>query len=157
LQVALARRHAAHVADDWLDDDGGDAVAVLFKHGGQRRLVVEGRGDGVARYFGGDAGAVGQSERRHAGARLDEEAVAVAVVTALELDDLAAARDAAREAERGHRRLGPAVDHPHHLDRWHGVNNLLGHLDFQTRRRAVTRPAPQGLAQGLDDLLVRVP
>ena len=57
---------------------------------------------------GGDAGAVGQAERRDAGAGLDEQAVAVAVVAALELDDLVAAGRAAREAERGHRRLRPA-------------------------------------------------
>jgi hypothetical protein len=76
----------------------------------------------------------------------------VAVVAALELDDLVPASRAARETERGHRRLRPAVDHPHHLDRGDSVNDLLGHLYLKLGRRAVARPAPQGFVERVNHL-----
>jgi hypothetical protein len=59
------------------------------------------------------------AERQRAGAGLDQERIAVAVIAAFELHDLLAAGVAARDADRGHRRLGAGVDHAHHLERRH--------------------------------------
>ncbi len=66
--------------------DAGDVVEA-----GDQRLLRVGRGH---------ARAVGQAERRDAGAGLDEQAVGVAVVAALELDDLVAAGEGAGQAQR---------------------------------------------------------
>src|SRR5207248_6718223 len=96
------------------------------------------------------------SERRDAGACLDEKTVAVSVVAALELDYLIAPSEAARETQSRHRRLRPAVDHANHLDRGHGVNNLLGHLDLKLGRRAVARPARERRVQSVNYFRVGV-
>ena len=61
------------------------------------------------------------AERERARARLDEQRVAVAVVAAFELHDLRAAGEAAREADRGHRRLGAGGHEPHQLERRHAA------------------------------------
>ena len=50
---------------------------------------------------------------------LHEQAVAVAVIAAFELDDRVASGDAAGEPQRRHRRFRAGVDDPHHLDRRH--------------------------------------
>ena len=63
----------------------------------------------------------------------DQQAVGVAVIAAVELDDHVAAGEAAREAQRAHRRLGARLDQAHHLDRRHGVAIALGELDLAAR------------------------
>ena len=83
-------------------------------HGGE---VVVGHDD---RQFGDrrrHAGRRRLPERERAGSRLHQQAVAVAVVAAFELQDLRAARVAAREAQRGHRRLGAGRHEPHQFER----------------------------------------
>ena len=62
-------------------------------------------------------GAGRQAEGGDAGAGLGEQRVDVAVVAAGELDDTAAAGEAAGQPDRAHRRLGAGVDQPHLLDR----------------------------------------
>ena len=96
------RHHEIHVAGDRLDDDGRD-----LRRGSPRTRprragkVVVGRDDrqlGDARRH---AGGGRLSERERARARLHEQAVAVAVIAALELEDLRATRDSrARGAAR---------------------------------------------------------
>ena len=66
--------------------------------------------------LGRHAGAGRMAEGRQARAGLDQQRVGVAVVAALELDDLAAAGGAARQAQRAHRRLGARADQAHLLD-----------------------------------------
>ena len=78
----------------------------------------------------GTPGLAGIALGREAGARLGEEAVDVAVVGAGELDHALAAGRGAGEPDRAHRRLGPGVDHPDHLDRGEAVGDLGGEIDL---------------------------
>ena len=95
--------------------------------------------EGVGRRPLGHARAVGEREREHAAAGGRQEGVGVAVVAAVELDDLLAAGVAAGEADGAHRRLGAGVHHAHHLDRRHGLADEAGELDLDGRRRAEAR------------------
>ena len=65
----------------------------------------------------GHARRVGDAERQRARPGLHEQEVGVAVVAALELQDRRAPGEAARHADRRHRRLGAARHRAHHLDR----------------------------------------
>ena len=78
---------------------------------------LNGDDDRVGHRAGGDAGRAGEPERGDAAARGDEQRVEVAVVAAGELQDLGPTGGAAREAHRGHRRLGARRDEAHLLDR----------------------------------------
>ena len=60
----------------------------------------------------GHAGAGRHAQGRRAGARLHEHAVGVPVVVAVELEDLGAAREGARDADRAHHGLGAGADEP---------------------------------------------
>ena len=107
LQVARLREHDAHVARDRLDDDGRRSPC---------HAASKSASDGIESLYGstivserrrlGHAGAVGDAEGRRRRSGLRQEGVAVAVVAALELDDLVAAGEPAREAERAHHGLG---------------------------------------------------
>ena len=77
------------------------------------------------------------AEGGQARAGLDQQRVGVAVVAALELDDLAAARGAARQADGAHAGLGARADQAHHV---HGrmAEDFLGQFDLalgRARRR----------------------
>src|SRR2546423_7827863 len=63
LQVAFVRRDAAHVADDRLDDDGGNVRAVLNESLFELGCIVEGNCNGVLRDRCSNIGTVGQAER----------------------------------------------------------------------------------------------
>jgi hypothetical protein len=79
----------------------------------------------------------------------------VTVVAAGEFDDFVAAREAAREADGGHGRLGAAVAHADFLDRRHETRDELGHLDFVGIRRAEGRAVFEGGGDGgFDDRVV---
>ena len=129
-QEPRPRNDQVHVAGDRLDDHAGDVVA----------LHAEGRLDGVEVVVGQHQRLVGD-RRRHAGRRrlpegersragLHQQAVAVPVVAALELDDLAAPREPARKAQRRHRRLGARRHEPDQLERRQPADQRLGHLDL---------------------------
>ena len=114
---------------------------------GDGRRVVERAEQRVLRGTRGHAGAVGHPERRRGRAGLDEQGVDVAVVVAGHLDDLVAARDAARHPDGRHRRLGAGRDEPHLLDRRHGRGHDLGDLDLALGRGAEAR----AVVERLDD------
>ena len=105
-----------------------------------RGEVVPGERERVLREVGGHAGRVGQAERLDARARLHEQRVARAVVAAVELEDVVAAGEAAREPDRGGRRLGARRDEAHLLDPGHPLADELAHPDLARRRRAEGRP-----------------
>ena len=137
LQIAVARRDAIHVAGDRLDDQRRRSrrrasankslrgVEIVVRQG-QREIGERLRHARRSRH----------AERQRAGAGLDQERIAVAVIAAFELDDARAAGGAAREADRRHRRLGAGVDHAHHLDRRHQARDRFGHRHFGRARRA---------------------
>jgi len=86
-EVAGQRRDAAHVADDGLDNDGGDFGAAGAEGGLHGFGVVVGHSDGSVGEGFRDAAGVWDAEGGDAGAGLDEERIDVAVVAAFEFDD----------------------------------------------------------------------
>ena len=91
------RWHAAHVADHWFDDDGGD-VFVLSENIIDGGRIIEGNRDGILRQRGGNAGAVRQTKRGNTRTGLNKQAVGVTVIAALKLDELVTTSDAARQS-----------------------------------------------------------
>jgi hypothetical protein len=96
----------------------------------------------------------GQAEGCESRAGLGEEAVAVAVVATLELEDQIAAGEGTGEPDGGHGCLGAAIDEADYLDRRHEGDELLGQLDFFRRGRTVMRPLANGALDGLGHLRV---
>ena len=115
LEESGRRRHHAHVAGDGLDNDGGDLPAAPRHDALDRGKVVERHGRGQRRQGRGNAQAVRQSEGRAARARLDQQAVGVAVIAALELENDIASRGASREPDGAHGRLGAGGNETRHL------------------------------------------
>src|SRR5262245_2968295 len=74
----------------------------------------------------------------------------MAMITAVELDDLIASGEGAREADTRHRRLGAAVDHPHFLDRRNPIADQFRHLHFKRIRNSKTQSARRSIADGFD-------
>ena len=93
----------------------------------------------------------GQAERGQAAARLGEQEVAVAVVVAGELHDLAPPGVAAGHAHGGHRRLGAGRHEPHHLDGRHPLADRLGEQHLALGGGAVGGAVDGGRWIGLDD------
>src|SRR5204863_5479483 len=107
-------------------------------------------GNSQGRELRRNAGAVGPAMSEGAAACLDEERVDMPVIAALEFDDLVATGKSPREPETGHRRLGPAIDHSHFLDRRDPAANQLGHLDLERIGDAEADAARGRGADGVD-------
>mmetsp|Transcript_508 Transcript_508/g.1557 ORF Transcript_508/g.1557 Transcript_508/m.1557 type:complete len:443 (+) Transcript_508:800-2128(+) len=156
LEELLVRDDEARVAHDGLEDDARDLVLVVLEdglHGGEVVVARAQRGLGGAL---GHAGRVGQAEGGHAGARLHEEGVRVAVVAALELDHLVAPRVGPHEPQDAHARLGARVCEPDHLHRGDRLDHLLGEHVLEGRGRAEGGALLQGLLERLQHPVVRV-
>ncbi len=91
----------------------------------------------------------GRPERGDTAARLHEQRVEMAVIAARELHDLVAPGRAARQAHRGHRRLGTRRHEPCLLHRRHARADRFDELDLAGRRRAVRSPVGRGAAARL--------
>src|SRR5216110_1534477 len=122
----------ARVADVRLDNDRRDAVGMFAKQIRDCTVVVERRGESETGELGRDAGAVGETKRRDARSGFHQKAVCVTVVTAFELDDELPTGRRARQAHRGHRRLGAAVYKPHHLEAGHAPPHRFGRSEEHT-------------------------
>lgn len=155
LQVTGARGNEPDVADVRLDDHTGNFTRILGKGRGEGRWLVEGEHDGLLRKRLRHARTVGMAMRERARARLDQQRIGMSVVAAGKLDDLVAPREAAREPDGRHRGLGPAIAHPHFLDRRHEARDELGHFHLvgigRAKRRAVFKRGGDG---GLDHRVV---
>jgi len=154
---ALAGGDHTHVGGRALGDDGGDPAGVGGEgllHGGE---VVVGQHQGLGRGGRGDPGGAGQGEGRHAGARLGQQGVHVPVVAPGELHDEVPAGHAARQADRGHGRLGPGRDHAQLVDRADPLDHEFGQLGLPAGRGPEGQAALHGLVHGLDDGRVGVP
>ena len=146
----------ADVGADRLDDDRGDLVRVAAEHLGDRRDVVVRDHDRVPRGRGGDPGRAGHGQRGQPGPRLDEQAVAVAVVATRELDDEVAAGRSAREPDRAHHRLGAGRDEAQPLHRRHRVADPLAELDLAGGGRPEREPIERSVDNCHDDRGLRV-
>jgi len=118
----------------------GDAQVLVATNVAARGLhlpdVVVGEHDGVRRSPCRHSGRarVAEGERPRAG--LDQQAVSVAVVAALELYDQVAAGEAARQPDRAHGRLGAGGNQAHQFDRGQQAANRFRELDLGFGRRA---------------------
>ena len=157
LEEAGLGRDDAHVPRNGLDDDRGEALAVLG-HGGCNRVdVVVLAHDRVLGGRQRNAGARRQAERRDTRAGTREERIDVAVVATRELEDAVARRERASKANGAHGRLGPGRDEADLLDRGDSIDDLRGELDLCLGRRAEARAALGGVADRGDRFRVRVP
>ncbi len=146
-----------HVSGNRLDDHAGDLRAMRRKQRFDLRAVVVIEHKRVLRHVCGHAGGTRVAEGQRAGARLDQQAVRMAVVTAFEFDDLVASRVAARKADRGHRRLRARGHQPHHFDRRHQFADQFRQLDLRLGGRAEGQRARRRCLHRLDHGRMRVP
>lgn len=104
---------------------GGPIVDQQGLHAGQ---IVELGGEGVPGRPHRHAGAAGVAPRQGGGAGVDQHTVGVAVIAALELDELVPAGGSPGQPEGGHDRLGAGIHHAHHLNVGHHADHQLGNL-----------------------------
>ena len=156
VKIAVFGQDTAHVARDRLDDDAGDVFAV-FRHDARDGVrIVERHGDCVLGDAFGHAGTRRHAEGRKPRSCVDEQAVAVAVVAADELDDLRASREAACKAQGAHRRFRARVDHAHELHRRISLLHEAHEVGFERRRCAVACAACGSFGERGDDGGMRV-
>src|SRR4029450_1683548 len=74
----------------------------------------------------------------------------MAMITAVEFDDLVAPRERAREADARHRCFGAAVHHAHFLDRWNPMADQFRHLHFQRIWNSEAQSACRSVADCFD-------
>ena len=132
------------VAEDRLDDDRRDVLALALEEPAQEvDVVVAGRDDRVGD-GAGDAATPGQADRVVLGSQLghvvgadaDQRVVVDAVVLALELHDLLATGVRPGDAHRVHRRLGAGHGHPRHVDPARHLADELDGADLVLARQA---------------------
>ena len=160
VEAGLGGDHA-HVAGGRLGNDGGNLTLVGFEglaHGVQ---VVVGQNDGLGGGCGGHARRTGQRQGCHTRTGLGEQRIHVTVVAAGKLNNLVAASHTARQANRGHGRLGTRGHHAHLLNRAgnHRVNTVdhqLSQLSLRRARRTEGQAALSRLLNRLNNLRVRV-
>ena len=109
------RGNATHVADNGLHNHGGNFVAAVGERFFYRANRVEWQRYRRLRKTFGNAGGIRNAQRRHAGARLHQQRIDVAVITAFKLNGEIATGEAARQTQRAHRRLGTGVHQARHL------------------------------------------
>jgi len=136
LEEARSGQHAVHVAGDRLHDHAGDLLADLaecFAH--LVRIVVSER-DRVLRERLRHTRRGRHAEGQCARAGLDQQRVGVTVVAALELHDGLAPREAARQADRAHRRFGARAHESDQFDRRYEFDDAFGEFGFELGGRA---------------------
>ena len=149
LEKPRLRRHAPHVADDGFHDGRSNLVAMRIENGLKRRHVVEGDRERECGERGGNARAVGQAERRHTRAGLDQQAVSMAVVAAFEFQDLLATCARACHAQGGKGGFGARIHQAHPLDGRKRLLDLLGQFHFAGRAGAEARSGLENLGERL--------
>src|SRR5215831_11046752 len=80
----------------------------------------------------------------------------MAVVTAIEFDNLVAFGESARETNGGHGRFGARIAHAYFLDARHERTNQLRHRDFEWIGNPKTRAVLGGVLDRLDDFRMRM-
>ena len=127
---------------------------MLLKVSRQACDIVIVQHQGLRRDFRGNAGRTGVAESQRAGAGLHQQEIGVAVVTAFELDDLAAPGKAARQADGAHGGLGAGTHQTHLLHGRHQLAQQLGHFQFARGRRAEAQATRRGFLHRLDHFRV---
>jgi hypothetical protein len=119
---------------------------------GQFLRVVVGEDHGVFGNAGRDAARRRVTEGQQAGAGLDQQAVGMAVVAALELDQDVAAGIATGQANGAHGGFGAGGNQAHHVHRRHQFAEQVGDVDFLLGRRTEGEAIDGGSLHGGDDL-----
>src|SRR5262249_22271932 len=154
----LRRRYdQPHVADDRLQDDAGDAVAMMLERGGQPFDVVVAERERVLGAAIRYAGTVRHTERGSTGSSLHKQAIDMAVIAAGKLADDVTPSETAGQANGAHRRLGAGANHAHHLDRWHRLDDQLREVRLTLGRCTKACPLVQRLLHSSHDARVAVP
>ncbi len=133
-------------------NDAGQLSLVGSDQGLDLLEVVVGGGQGMFGEVGRHSGGGRHPEGRGAGAGLDQQGVGVAVVAAVELEDLVAPRVASGETDGAHGGLSTGGDHPDHLDIGIGVADHFGQLDLEPGGGSVGGPVFGCGLDGLHDL-----
>src|SRR5437588_422023 len=94
------------------------------------------------------------SQRATAG--LDQKRIGMAMIAAIELDDLVPPNKSAGQANARHRGFSSAIDHSDFFDRRHPLANQLGHFDFERIWNSKTQSARGRVAHGIDNYFWRV-
>ncbi len=154
-EVRPGRDHT-HVSEDRLEDHRGDPA----------RLSRKGRFDGPEVVEGGDprlrgdrsrnAGRVGHAERLEPRPSAYEKGIGVAVVATVELHDRVPLGRGARDADRGHGRLGPGHDEPQPLGGGVEAAHALGQRHLERVRHSEEHAGPELPLHRFDDGGMRV-
>ena len=81
------------------------------------------------------------AERQRAGTGLDQQRIRVAVIAAVELDDLVALRESAREPDGAHARFRAGIRHANFFNAGNQFANQLRHFHFKRIWDAEARSA----------------
>ena len=150
-EIAGRGRNAAGVADDGLDDDGGNGIGMGSERGFDRGKIVVGQSKGEVGDFFRHAGRAGNAECRYAGAGFDQQAVGVAVIAALELDDDLAPGGGAGQANGRHGRLSAGADEAHLFDGRIAGDDAFGQVGLGCRGSAEAGGVARGAFNGFDN------
>ena len=150
-QKRRIRRHTAHIARHRLDNHRRQPLTMHGKRLFQRGDIVIRRGQRVLRISGRHARRIRHPDGQRARTGGDQQAVAVAVVTASKLQKITASGKGAGKTNRAHRRLRPRIAHAHHLHRRHAGDDGLCQLRFRHRRRAKTQAVFRCLLHRVDN------
>ena len=149
-EIARGRRNAAGIADDGLDDDGGDLAGMGGESGFDGGEIVVGQSEGEVGDLVGHAGRSRNAKSRDAGAGFHQQAVGVAVVAALEFDDEFAAGGGAGQADGGHGGLSAGADEAHFFDGGIAGRDALGEIGLGGRGGAEAGGVARGALDGFD-------
>ena len=108
------------------------------------------------RHGGRNAGGGRIADGKHARAGLDEKRVGVAVVAALELDDLVAPRIAAGESNGRHAGFRAGADETNLIHGRHELADFFGDERFALRDGAEGKSLGNGFVDGGDDFIIVV-
>ena len=148
--------HHAHVPRHRFHDDTGYLVANLVEKFLHARHIVVLERKRVLCEIGRNALAARLARREHARARLDKQAIAMAVVATLEFHNLVASGKTACCTDGAHRRLGAAVHHADHLDARHKTHHEFCKFRFEPARCTKTESILRRLGNRIDDRVMSV-
>ncbi len=122
-QKALGRRHHAHIAGHRLHNQAGHLALVGRQQLRQGGGVIVRADQSFRQQTGRHAGAGGHALGQQAAAAFHQQAVAVAVIAALKLHQLAAAGAAAGHTDGAHCGLRAGINHSQHFAGRVGLGN----------------------------------
>ena len=153
------RRHTPHISTNRLNDHACNFFPVpmrveLFN---QCRGIIEREHCRQCGERCRNSGTIRQSERCDAGTGLNEQAVAVTMVAAIEFHNAIATRKSTRQTDRTQRRFSPGIDKPDLLNRGNEPRDQFRDFNLAFRWRAERCSDFKDLTQGLDDFWRTMP